>query len=561
MSTLIVSASPLSKSYRLQMTLRLPEDFSSQQVITISELRQAGFGSLIRSLRAQQRIIFAYEDQDSSALKNIMMLLGCALPMRDVAILDHQLILTSVTWPQRLIAASKLLWLSIGNLFTLFCAFMHILWPSRNRELTLRDSDFEDVAFLNANAWFGVKVGGSIGHVAGVVNGIKMHNKRVTFYGYGTNPEIRESIKQVVVPFSGGWGMPSEFNYYRLGRSFTRYLHGLFKKERPTILYQRLSICNFSGVLLAKKFGIPLVVEYNGSEVWIAKNWGKPLKSHWLADRVEQYMLHYADRVVTISEPLKQELIDKGVSESRIVCYPNCVDEQKFSVDRFSKQDVSALRNEWSIPLDATLVTFVGTFGVWHGAENLARALVELYTSNSSWLESSRLHFLFVGDGVKMPKVKRILEKQECSNYYTITGLVPQNKAPLFLAASDILVSPHVPNTDGSTFFGSPTKLFEYMAMRKVIIASDLDQIGEVLKNSLRVFDVGFSDSLSDLDGQLSLLVKPGDVNSLVKAIQFASENLAGLKKLAISAESEVKSKYLWEHHVAHIMGIGGRSE
>ncbi len=56
-----------------------------------------------------------------------------------------------------------------------------------------------------------------------------------------------------------------------------------------------------------------------------------------------------------------------------------------------------------------------------------------------------------------------------------------QSEAPTYLAISDIVVSPTVPNPDGSPFFGSPTKLFEYMAMGKPIVASDLDQIGEVL--------------------------------------------------------------------------------
>ncbi len=51
---------------------------------------------------------------------------------------------------------------------------------------------------------------------------------------------------------------------------------------------------------------------------------------------------------------------------------------------------------------------------------------------------------------------------------------------------------------DGSRFFGSPTKLFEYMAMGKGIVASRLDQLAEVLEHD-----------------QTAWLVTPGDVEEL----------------------------------------------
>jgi glycosyltransferase involved in cell wall biosynthesis len=95
-----------------------------------------------------------------------------------------------------------------------------------------------------------------------------------------------------------------------------------------------------------------------------------------------------------------------------------------------------------------------------------------------------------------------------------------------------VLVSPHVPNADGSPFFGSPTKLFEYMAAGKAIVASDLDQIGDVLRDGLAV------------------LVRPGDVDDLVRGIGEAVDDPALRAQLGERARQRVLERYTWEHHV-----------
>ena len=109
-------------------------------------------------------------------------------------------------------------------------------------------------------------------------------------------------------------------------------------------------------------------------------------------------------------------------------------------------------------------------------------AIRRLIDEDRAWLERRRVHFLYVGDGMRGPRVREILGADLRGPFVTLAGMRPQAETPSTLAASDVLLSPHVPNPDGTPFFGSPTKLFEYMAMAKPIVASDLDQIGWVLK-------------------------------------------------------------------------------
>jgi glycosyltransferase involved in cell wall biosynthesis len=94
-----------------------------------------------------------------------------------------------------------------------------------------------------------------------------------------------------------------------------------------------------------------------------------------------------------------------------------------------------------------------------------------------------------------------------------------------------------VGNPDGSPFFGSPTKLFEYMAMGKGIVASDLDQIGEILTH-----------------GTTAWLVKPGDPEALAAGILTLGGDPGLRRVLGEAARAEVLAHHTWTAHVHRIL-------
>jgi glycosyltransferase involved in cell wall biosynthesis len=180
------------------------------------------------------------------------------------------------------------------------------------------------------------------------------------------------------------------------------------------------------------------------------------------------------------------------------------------------------------------VIGFIGTFGKWHGAEVLAKAFGLLLRDFPGYRQEVRL--LMIGDGATLPSVKENLRDFGATEYAILTGLVPQEKGPEYLAACDILVASHKPNPDGTAFFGSPTKLFEYMAMGKGIVASDLDQIGEILKH-----------------GQTAWLVQSGNAESLMRGLKQLVDDPVLRERLGGAARQEVVSKYTWKEHTARI--------
>ena len=67
-----------------------------------------------------------------------------------------------------------------------------------------------------------------------------------------------------------------------------------------------------------------------------------------------------------------------------------------------------------------------------------------------------------------------------------------------------------------SKFFGSPTKLFEYMALGGGIVASDLEQMGEVLSPALTPDEASRGAAVS---GERAVLCPPGDVDAFVLGV------------------------------------------
>jgi len=114
---------------------------------------------------------------------------------------------------------------------------------------------------------------------------------------------------------------------------------------------------------------------------------------------------------------------------------------------------------------------------------------------------------------------------------------VSHDEVPRLLDACDVLVSPHVPLDAGAEFFGSPTKLFEYMAMGRGIVASRLGQIGEVLEHE-----------------RTALLVEPGNVNELKDAIGRLSSSKELRERLGAAARRAAVERHTWKHNAQKVL-------
>jgi glycosyltransferase involved in cell wall biosynthesis len=548
----VLSNYPLSGPFRR----RLEEVLGvNPAYLSVSELRDRSIRRLLLALVRihGDRLTVAVEEESSNALLPVLSMLASVTRAQSLQLVDASLQPRSLSRARVAAAALQLGWESVLAAGSLLRARRDLRSLLAEPRVEARRAEGRRVAYLNCNLWFGVKSGGSVGHISGVANALMDHGYDLDFFSVGGRLMVDDRARHVALQPPRMLALPFETTYYRFHGMCVDQISRNIAGRSTTFIYQRMSLGNYTGVVLSRRHRIPLVLEYNGSEVWVARNWGRPLKFHQSALMAENACLRHAHAVVTVSEVLGRELIERGVEPGRIVVYPNCIDPVMFDPERFGENELRGLRTELGFGPDDTIATFVGTFGQWHGAEVLAAAIRAIVERRRDLLDAGRLRFLLVGDGQTMPLVRRTLCGTGADAYVHMTGLVPQRDAPRYLAMSDILLSPHVANADGSAFFGSPTKLYEYMAMGRAILASDLDQIGEVLRPAVHVSQLPDSQPAHD-SRQVAVLACPGSVDDLVDGLAFLCRERTWRRSLGANARSVAMSRYTWKHHVGAIV-------
>ncbi len=296
------------------------------------------------------------------------------------------------------------------------------------------------------------------------------------------------------------------------------------------LIYQRYGRFTWAGVEASLRARVPLFLEYNGSEVWIGKHWDMSGMIP-LLERFERLNLNAASRIFVVSEVERRNLLRLGIAEEKIIVNPNGVDTEKFRPDIGG----ATARQELGIGKDEILAGFVGTFGPWHGVLTLAEAITLMP-------DDGRVRFLLVGAGRFRDEVERIIRAAGREDRAIFTGHLEHERVPPLLDACDILLSPHVPLEDGSEFFGSPTKLFEYMAMGKAIVASRLGQIGDVLTNE-----------------ESGLLIEPGNARQLAEAILRLSESRDLRERLGSAARRAAVERHTWKQNAQRVIDQYGQ--
>jgi glycosyltransferase involved in cell wall biosynthesis len=309
-------------------------------------------------------------------------------------------------------------------------------------------------------------------HIRGVVNGLRELGHEVTVMSFpGADPEHEPAAQQGHAHRGRLAGMVTRlpgvlFEFLELAYNpFTLLRMSMaIRRRQPQLIYERYSLFLCATVWLARRRRIPLILEINDSALVERV---RPLRLKGLARRIEAWCMRNCTGLVFISSYFQQQATNAYGAIAPSVISPNAADLARFDPARF---DAERLRAERGLS-GRVVCGHIGAFAHWHGMDAFVEAMAERIA------EVPQLALVLVGDGRTLPAIRALVAERGLAGRVLLPGRVAHDDIAAWIACMDYAVLPD------SNQYGSPMKLFEFMAMGVAMVAPDYAPIAEVVSD------------------------------------------------------------------------------
>jgi glycosyltransferase involved in cell wall biosynthesis len=220
---------------------------------------------------------------------------------------------------------------------------------------------------------------------------------------------------------------------------------------------------------------------------------------HPIAKSLESKTLRQADKVLVINEKLKDYVKELGASPERTQILPAGTDIERF--DPVSKGDT--VRQHYGLTEKDIVLFFMGWLYQFSGLKEVASQLART--------DNPHLKLLIVGEGDAYEALQQIREKHNLKDRIILTGKKPYQEIPEFIAASDVCLLPAYPDEKIMQDI-VPIKMYEYMAMKKPVIATRLPG---VMREFGEDNGVAYVDKPEDTVTKATELIQNGKIEEL----------------------------------------------
>jgi glycosyltransferase involved in cell wall biosynthesis len=311
----------------------------------------------------------------------------------------------------------------------------------------------------------------------------------------GPNLELRyvEWELEYPLPFGPIPRLASQLDLAEPARAL-RWMKRTIRNDKIDIIQERHEMRLDLGPLSTRFLGVPSVLEVNSPFIEEAFTEG----SFSFRSRNFFRRLGFdSATAIVVQTPLLKKIISKHTS-TPIRVIPNGADPELFRPGAGSAEIARRLG------LGREVIGFAGAFHPWHGAPDLVEAFGKLDRPGAQLL-------MIGGGGDDLEKCRALARRAGVEQRVIFTGQVPYSELPGYLGLCDVLVAPFSPKRDvqrAAVFeryglWWCPLKLFEYMAMGKPVVASEVGVIPEYIRGAGLLYPEGDTPALSDRLGEI----------------------------------------------------------
>lgn len=296
----------------------------------------------------------------------------------------------------------------------------------------------------------------------------------------------------------------------------------LLDAERPDLVITRYDAETLSIHWACRKRAIPVVTEFNGLDrSELAGTYLAVKQLPWLNQLFSNcHALALSAGAVAVTGAIAEPLTRCNPAGKPITVNHNGVDTERFH----PAVDGGAVRAEFGWSAETVVIGYTGSFIVWHRPERLIAAWRQLREAGAP------VALLLVGR--RVVEVDQLLATlpEAHRRWVVLTGHLPHEAVPRYLAAMDIAVLPHTQP------YCSPLKLFEYMAMGKACLAPDTAGVREVL--------------IPEKEG---VLFDPARDEDFTAAMERLVRDPGLRARLGAAARARIEREFTWRHNAERV--------
>jgi glycogen synthase len=270
--------------------------------------------------------------------------------------------------------------------------------------------------------------------------------------------DISDSLPDVIAEDIRKWGRGIHFfgklmvyNYL----SAAKLVNELIKKEGMkfdiVVAHDWLSV--MGGITVKRESGLPLAFHVHSTEQGRTMGNGSSVVSN-----IELRGGNMADLVVTVSNAMKDELVQLGFPKEKIQVSYNGVDPQKYNPEGITAEEKRRIRALYGIKDDEQMILFLGRLVGVKGVDKLIMALPHILP------KYPKAKLVIVGVGDLQEYLQNLVRTIRMDNYVRFRfDFIPEEERILHYAACDIAAFPSLYEPFGIV-------ALEAMAMEKPVV-------------------------------------------------------------------------------------------